>query len=63
MLVLEARDRVGGRAVTRELGGGEVTELGRTFIGPTQDRLAALAKEPARCVSGERAAKEVLAAL
>ncbi|WP_205718746.1 flavin monoamine oxidase family protein [Actinomadura sp. WMMA1423] len=41
-LVVEARDRVGGRTWTRPVPGGAV-EAGGQFIGPTQDRLAALA--------------------
>ena len=45
VLVLEARNRVGGRARNLDLPGGEVTERGATFIGPTQDRIAALARE------------------
>ena len=45
VLVLEARDRVGGRARNLELPGGEVTERGATFIGPTQDHIAQLARE------------------
>jgi monoamine oxidase len=45
VIVLEARDRVGGRVVNHALGNGKVTEMGGTFIGPTQDHLAALAKE------------------
>jgi monoamine oxidase len=45
VLVLEARPRVGGRARNLDLPGGEVTERGATFFGPTQDRIAALAKE------------------
>jgi monoamine oxidase len=44
-IVLEARDRVGGRVVNAEIGGGEITERGGTFTGPTQDRLIALARE------------------
>jgi monoamine oxidase len=43
--VLEARDRVGGRTLNRSVGGGEVVEAGGQWIGPTQDRLAALASE------------------
>ena len=42
--VLEARDRVGGRVVNKHIGGGEISERGGTFIGPTQTRIAALAK-------------------
>jgi monoamine oxidase len=41
-LIIEARDRVGGRTWTRPAPGGAV-EAGGQFIGPTQDRLAALA--------------------
>jgi len=44
VIVLEARDRVGGRVWNHDLGGGRVAERGGTFIGPTQDRVAALAK-------------------
>ncbi|MEX2194000.1 MAG: FAD-dependent oxidoreductase [Thermoleophilaceae bacterium] len=44
-LVLEARDRVGGRTLNADLGGGKVAELGGQWIGPTQDRVAALASE------------------
>jgi monoamine oxidase len=45
VIVLEARDRVGGRALNRPIGGGEISERGATFVGPTQDRILALAKE------------------
>ena len=45
VIVLEARDRVGGRAFNLPIEGGEVSETGATFIGPTQDRIAALAAE------------------
>ena len=44
VIVLEARDRVGGRVLNAEIGGGEITERGGTFTGPTQDRLIALAE-------------------
>jgi monoamine oxidase len=44
VVVLEARDRVGGRTLNADLGDGHVTELGAQFIGPTHDRIAALAK-------------------
>ncbi|CAM5599005.1 Putative flavin-containing monoamine oxidase AofH [Streptomyces alboniger] len=43
VVVLEARDRVGGRVVNLPLGNGQVTEGGGEFIGPTQDRIKALA--------------------
>src|SRR4051794_6739706 len=45
VLVLEARKRVGGRALNKDIGGGEISERGATFVGPTQDRILALAKE------------------
>ncbi|MFJ3773724.1 flavin monoamine oxidase family protein [Streptomyces sp. NPDC090075] len=41
--VLEARDRVGGRVVNLKLANGGFTEGGGEFIGPTQDRIKALA--------------------
>ena len=41
--VLEARDRVGGRTLNAEIGDGKVVELGGQWIGPTQERIAALA--------------------
>jgi monoamine oxidase len=43
--VLEARDRVGGRVWNYDLGDGQVSERGATFVGPTQDHLQALARE------------------
>jgi len=43
-LVLEARDRVGGRTLSQKVGCDWV-DLGGQWIGPTQDRLAALARE------------------
>jgi monoamine oxidase len=45
VLVVEARDRVGGRVLNEDIGGGNVVEVGGQWIGPTQDRLAALAGE------------------
>jgi monoamine oxidase len=44
LVVLEARDRVGGRTLSQRVGN-EVLDLGGQWIGPTQDRLTALAKE------------------
>jgi monoamine oxidase len=43
VMVLEARDRVGGRVQNLDLGNGRVTERGGTFVGPTQDHVLALA--------------------
>lgn len=42
-VVLEARDRVGGRVLSEQLGGGDYAELGGMFQGPTQDHIKALA--------------------
>jgi monoamine oxidase len=43
--VLEARDRVGGRTLNHPIGSGKVAEAGGEFVGPTQDRILALAGE------------------
>jgi monoamine oxidase len=43
VIVLEARNRVGGRVWNHDLGGGKVSERGGTFVGPTQDHLMSLA--------------------
>jgi monoamine oxidase len=45
VLVLEARDRVGGRTVNASIGAGKVVEMGGEWVGPTQDRLLALAQD------------------
>lgn len=45
VLVLEARDRVGGRTANASIGAGKVVEMGGQWVGPTQDRLLALASE------------------
>ena len=44
VVVLEGRDRVGGRSYTGTLAGVPV-DLGATFVGPTQDAVRALAAE------------------
>jgi|HubBroStandDraft_5_1064220.scaffolds.fasta_scaffold15629_1 monoamine oxidase len=43
VLVLEARDRVGGRVVSQDIGDGKIVEMGGQWAGPTQDRLYDLA--------------------
>jgi monoamine oxidase len=43
VVVLEARGRVGGRLLNHRIGNGEITELGGEYVGPTQDRVLALA--------------------
>ncbi|GDY30087.1 flavin monoamine oxidase family protein [Gandjariella thermophila] len=45
VLVLEARDRVGGRTLNHTLANGSVVESGGAFVGPTQDRVLALLAE------------------
>ncbi|KAA1399217.1 flavin monoamine oxidase family protein [Aeromicrobium ginsengisoli] len=45
VLVLEARNRVGGRLLNHTLRNGSVIESGGAFVGPTQDHVLALAKE------------------
>jgi monoamine oxidase len=45
VIVLEARDRVGGRTLNASIGGGKVVEMGGQWVGPTQDRVLALAEE------------------
>lgn len=45
VLLLEARDRVGGRVHTQTLADGGYVDLGAAWIGPTQDRIYALARE------------------
>ena len=43
VMVLEARDRVGGRVLNQPLDLGDYAELGGMFTGPTQDHIQALA--------------------
>lgn len=43
--VLEARDRVGGRTLNNHVSKGVIAEAGGEYIGPTQNHIAALAKE------------------
>jgi monoamine oxidase len=45
VVVVEARERVGGRLHNHEIADGKVVEVGGQWIGPTQDRLAAVAVE------------------
>src|SRR4029077_3075247 len=45
VLVLEARDRVGGRIVNEDIGDGKIVEMGGQWVGPTQDKLLGLAAE------------------
>ena len=45
VLVLEARNRVGGRLLNHTLENGAVVELGGQWVGPTQDRVLSLAAE------------------
>lgn len=45
VLLLEARDRVGGRVHTQRFDDGSYVDLGGAWVGPTQDRIYALAHE------------------
>lgn len=45
VLVVEARDRVGGRLLNHTLATGQVIEAGGAFVGPTQNHILALAEE------------------
>lgn len=45
VVVIEARDRVGGRTLNAPLTGGKVIEVGGQWIGPTQTEIMALATE------------------
>jgi monoamine oxidase len=45
VVVLEARDRVGGRLLNADIGDGKVVEVGGQWAGPTQTRVLALARE------------------
>ena len=45
VLVLEARDRVGGRVLSHTLQDGSYSELGGMYTGPTQDHIQALARD------------------
>ncbi|RDU95890.1 flavin monoamine oxidase family protein [Trinickia dinghuensis] len=44
-LVLEARNRVGGRTLNYEVGGGYISEVGGQWIGPGQTAVADLARQ------------------
>jgi monoamine oxidase len=44
VVVLEADERVGGRTENHSIGGGKVIELMGEYVGPTQNRIVALAK-------------------
>jgi monoamine oxidase len=45
VVVVEARDRVGGRTLNHDLGEGKALELGAQWVGPTQDRMYELIGE------------------
>ncbi|MEC3768547.1 flavin monoamine oxidase family protein [Cupriavidus sp. SS-3] len=45
LVVLEARDRVGGRTLNCDVGSGQVSEVGGQWIGPGQTAVADLARE------------------
>lgn len=45
VIVLEARDRVGGKVYDQKAADGALFELGAAYVGPCQDRVLELAKE------------------
>lgn len=45
VVVLEARDRVGGRTLNVDIGAGKTVEIGGQWVGPTQKRVLALIEE------------------
>ena len=45
VVVLEARDRVGGRTLNHPIGDGKVVEVGGQWVGPGQERIQSLIKE------------------
>ena len=45
VVVLEARDRVGGRTLNMPIGGGQISEVGGQWVGPGQDRVLELVDE------------------
>jgi monoamine oxidase len=45
VVVLEARDRVGGRTLNVDIGEGKTVEIGGQWVGPTQKRVLALIEE------------------
>lgn len=45
VVVLEARDRPGGRTLNHPIGDGHVVEVGGQWVGPTQHRVSALITE------------------
>ncbi len=45
VVVLEAQERVGGRTLNHRFEDGTIVEIGGQWVGPTQDRLYALAAE------------------
>jgi monoamine oxidase len=44
VVVLEARNRVGGRTLNETVAPGVITEVGGQYVGPSQDRIMALAQ-------------------
>ncbi len=44
-VVLEARDRVGGRTLNHSIGDGKIVEVGGQWVGPTQTRVLELIRE------------------
>lgn len=45
VVVIEARNRVGGRTLNEPIGDGKIVEIGAQWVGPTQDRVIGLIGE------------------
>ena len=45
VIILEARDRVGGRTLSKALANGFVVDMGGQWVGPTQQRVVGLIRE------------------
>ncbi|MFD0361476.1 flavin monoamine oxidase family protein [Nocardia sp. GCM10030253] len=45
VVVVEARDRVGGRTLNHPIGDGKIVEIGGQWVGPGQDRVLAMIAE------------------
>lgn len=60
VIVVEARDRVGGRTLSREIAPGFFLELGAAWVGPTQDRVLALIEELGLQLFGQHLEGEIV---
>ena len=45
VVVVEARDRVGGRTLNEDIGSGQVVEMGGQWVGPSHTEIRRVAEE------------------